>query len=111
MKFIVGAAWLYAFLVLGEAVARAAHLPIPGSVAGMILLWTALGVRLVRLEWVEAGARGLLGVLGLLFVPAGAGLVRFLHAPVEWAVTLAAILVSAFAVMAVTGLLVQRSAP
>jgi holin-like protein len=106
MKVLVGIAWLWAFLGLGTVVVEALGLPLPGSVAGMLLLWAALEARVVRLEWLERGAASLLGVLGLLFVPAGVGLVQY-GGPV-WLVLVPVVAAGALATLAVTGHVVQR---
>ncbi|MBB6097179.1 holin-like protein [Deinobacterium chartae] len=108
MPFLLGLFVLFAFLLLGEGVQRALHLPVPGSVVGMVLLWAALELRLVRLEWVEGAARSLQAILGLLFVPAGAGLVAHLGAGWTWAATLAVMAVALLATLAVTGWTLER---
>ena len=69
---------LLGFYALGEALTRLLHLPIPGSVVGMLLLWASLSLNLVKLEWVQKTSEHLLSILGLLFVPAGAGIVLYL---------------------------------
>jgi holin-like protein len=106
MRLLVGIAWLWAFLGLGSAAVDMLHLPLPGSVAGMLLLWAALEARLVRLEWLERGATSLLGVLGLLFVPAGVGLVQY-GGPI-WLALVPVVAAGALATLAVTGHVVQR---
>jgi holin-like protein len=106
MRLVIGIAWLWAFLGLGTVVVEALGLPLPGSVAGMLLLWVALEARVVRLEWLERGATSLLGVLGLLFVPAGVGLVQY-GGPV-WLVLVPVVAAGALATLAVTGHVVQR---
>ena len=61
---------------LGEIVSRVLHIPIPGPVLGMLLLAGWYGFR--RREPGKAMRRasdGLLRWLGLLFVPAGVGIV------------------------------------
>ena len=77
LEGVLGLGVLLAFAALGEFAAR--FLPLPGSVLGMLLLWLALGVGVVRLSWVERASDALLGVLGLLFVPAGVGLIEYLN--------------------------------
>ncbi len=106
MRLLVGIAWLWAFLGLGTVVVQATGLPLPGSVAGMLILWAALEARVVRLEWLERGAGSLLGVLGLLFVPAGVGLVQY-GGPI-WLVVVPVVAAGALATLAVTGHVVQR---
>ena len=103
---LIGIAWLWAFLGLGAAAVDLLDVPLPGSVAGMLLLWAALETRVVRLEWLERGAGSLLGVLGLLFVPAGVGLVQY-AGPI-WLVLVPVVAAGALATLAVTGHVVQR---
>jgi len=71
----------------GETAARALSLPVPGPVLGLALLFVALqasarwtGVTPETIERTDLGrvADGLLGALGLLFLPAGAGVVGHL---------------------------------
>ena len=72
--------------LLGEAMAHGAGLPVPGPVIGIVLM---IGALAVRARWtgrdvaapdapVSLAADGLLRHLGLLFVPAGAGIVQSL---------------------------------
>jgi holin-like protein len=108
VRLLIGIAWLWAFLGLGSTLVDGLGLPLPGSVAGMLLLWAALEAGAVRLEWLERGASSLLGVLGLLFVPAGVGLAQYAGAGPLWLAVLATVLVGALATLAVTGHVVQR---
>ena len=82
---------LRAFAVLlvcqlaGEVLGRALALPVPGPVLGLVLLVVGLGWA-ARQGWISpAGieatalgrtAGGLLAVLGILFVPAGVGIIQ-----------------------------------
>ncbi|KKB63060.1 murein hydrolase transporter LrgA [Robbsia andropogonis] len=68
---------LLGFQLLGEALALLLHLPIPGSVIGMILLFLFLLWRPSVAKSVEPAADTLLKHLSLLFVPAGAGVMTF----------------------------------
>jgi putative effector of murein hydrolase LrgA (UPF0299 family) len=68
--------------LVGEVVARGLDLPAPGPVIGLALL--ALGLALharrggaVEGSEVERAATALLGVLSLMFVPAGVGVVQY----------------------------------
>jgi holin-like protein len=108
MRLLIGIAWLWVFVGLGTAAVDALGLPLPGSVAGMLLLWAALEARIVNLDWLERGASSLLGVLGLLFVPAGVGLAQYAGAGPLWFAVIAVVLVGALATLAVTGHVVQR---
>lgn len=60
----------------GEAVVRAADLPLPGPVIGMLLLFALVLFRAPLPEALNDTADGLLKHLSLLFVPAGVGVVQ-----------------------------------
>lgn len=83
-RFVLGLGLLLAFAAAGQALTHALGLPLPGSVVGLALLWAALGLKVVRLHWITDAADGLLGVLGLLFIPATAGFLQFLSAGAAW---------------------------
>ena len=66
--------------LLGEALRDVAHLPIPGPVVGMLLLAVFLVARSRRSEMklppgLERSAEMLIANMGLLFVPAGVGVI------------------------------------
>lgn len=63
--------------LIGEVAARAFHMPLPGPVIGMALLFAGL-VAVPRLAVITSTARVLLANLSLLFVPAGVGVVGHL---------------------------------
>jgi holin-like protein len=92
VRVVLGLGVLVGFAALGEGLMRLLHLPLPGSVVGMVLLLLALGLRVVRLHWIEPAADGLLGILGLLFVPATVGAIQFLSAGAEWGLWLLVLL-------------------
>lgn len=64
--------------LLGEVLAMGLHLPIPGPVIGMALLFGILVLRGETPEGLETTADGLLRNLSLLFVPAGVGVMLHL---------------------------------
>lgn len=76
---------LLACQLAGEVLGRASGLPVPGPVIGLVLLVLLLGVgsglgrvSAAGIETTALGrtAAGLLGVLGILFVPAGTGVIQ-----------------------------------
>jgi hypothetical protein len=72
----------------GEALSRGAHVPLPGPVIGLLLLWALLNVAALQAP-VAAMAEPLLNHLSLLFVPVGVGgAVRRAHARGDRAVHL-----------------------
>jgi len=105
--------WLQALLIAafwggGEALVRLARVPLPGSIAGLLLLLALLAAGIVDVRDIERGAGLLLGEMMLFFVPA---VVAVVDHP-EWAgglglKLLAAIVVGTLAVMVVTGGVVE----
>lgn len=66
-------ALLLACQLAGELIAKAAALPVPGPVIGMAILFCGLVVRGKVPAGLGSAAGALLDHLGLLFVPAGVG--------------------------------------
>jgi putative effector of murein hydrolase LrgA (UPF0299 family) len=94
----------------GEVIARAADLPLPGPVIGLVLLLVGLIVR-GRTPEPELTSTGgwLLRNFGLLFVPAGVGIITQLDVLGAnfWALAVA-VPVSTFLGLVVTGWVMQR---
>ena len=76
----------------GELTARLLHLPVPGPVLGMILLFIGLLVRGSVPAPLQETAGGILRHLSLLFVPAGVGVMAHLSRLGEEALPIAAAL-------------------
>ncbi|MBC2594465.1 CidA/LrgA family protein [Ruficoccus amylovorans] len=66
---------LIGFWWLIQSLVNALHLPLPGSMVGLVLLWVMLDRGVLPLHWLEHGADGLLKHLMLFFVPAMLALV------------------------------------
>lgn len=62
---LIGAFWL-----LGEVIARYAHLPLPGGIIGLGLVLLALGFGWLSLSSMKRGANWLLAEMLLFFIPA-----------------------------------------
>ncbi|MCP3177620.1 CidA/LrgA family protein [Desulfuromonas sp. KJ2020] len=102
---VKGLSILLVMQFVGEIISRGLDIPIPGNVLGMGLLLVALGLGIVRLEWVQEAADLLLSHLALLFVPAGVGVMVYLDLIArQWLPIVAATVISTFVVMAVTAL-------
>ena len=99
---------LLAYQLVGELLVRWLGLPIPGPVIGMALLFLTLVVRGRAGDELKSGAGALLQNLSLLFVPAGAGIMLHMQRVAnEWLPIVFALLVSTFAGMAVTALVLK----
>lgn len=101
---------LLVFQLIGEAVSKVAHIPVPGPVLGMVLLAAWYIVRKREPErHVEETANGLLGWLGLLFVPAGVGIVANLQLlRSAWMAVSVSLIVSTLATLVVTAAVMTR---
>jgi holin-like protein len=72
-----GFCYILGFLVAGEILVWATGLPVPGNVAGMLLIFLALHSKLVKLSVVKPAADLLVKYLALFFVPYGVGLMVY----------------------------------
>ena len=77
LRFLGQLALLIAIYLLGNQVARWTHLPIPGNVVGIILLYALLNLGLVRLEHVQDAADFLLRHLVFFFIPVAVDLMNW----------------------------------
>ena len=104
----LGFSILLACLLLGQVVGDHLGLPVPGSVLGMGLLTLLLALGGRAPEGLTRSARGLLGVMPVLFVPAGAGIIEFVgRIRSEWLPIAAALLASTLLTVAATGWTLQ----
>ncbi|HRH88297.1 MAG TPA: CidA/LrgA family protein [Rubrivivax sp.] len=92
MDVLRGFAWLLLCQSVGELLAKALGLGLPGPVLGMLLMLPALNFELVRGP-VEAAANALLAHLSLLFVPVGVGVMTHLSLLSQYGVRLAVVVV------------------
>ena len=99
---------LLLFQCLGEGIVFLFQLPIPGPVAGMLLLMAALLAWPPLEKQVEQAANTLLSNLSLLFVPAGVGVYATASSGSgHWFAILASLVASTALTLAVTGLLLR----
>lgn len=96
------------FQLCGEALVAALHSPIPGPVAGMLLLWLGLALRGGPSAELDEVGSGLIRYLSLFFLPAGVGLF-FLPDAIQryWPAVLAAMVVGTFVSMLFSGWLIK----
>lgn len=59
---------------LGTIIQLVFNLPLPGTVLGLILLFLALYLRIVKIEMIEDICEVLISHMSFLFIPAGVGL-------------------------------------
>ena len=66
--YLKQSAWIFGFTLLGEALHRLLPLPIPAAVYGLVLLFVALCLKLVKAEQINKVSDFLLTILPILFV-------------------------------------------
>jgi holin-like protein len=111
VDYLRGTLLLVALLLLGQGL-HALGCPLPGSVAGLLLLLLALTFGLIKLPWVEHAAGLFLRHMVLLFVPVTVGLVDVLPLLKRSGVAImASLLVSLLATLAATALLARWLLP
>lgn len=102
---------LLLFLYLGKGVQYLTHLPIPGSIFGLLLLFVGLSIRLLPLHYVLPTANFLLNYITLFFVPVGVGLLQYTDLlSAHWLTIIVSSLVSTVAVLVSVGWIYQRLA-
>ncbi|MBM7124079.1 CidA/LrgA family protein [Dyella flava] len=103
--------------LLGEVMQRVLHLPLPGPVIGMFLLAVALLIpckswvarRDNEVSALEQASSSLIANMGLLFIPAGVGIVTELAVlKRDWLPILMGLLVSTVLGLVVTGLVMHH---
>ncbi len=99
---------LLLFQLLGEGAVRLAGLPLPGPVAGMLMLLLWLIWRRRSPRELDETVEVFLRYLALLFVPAGVGLMLYLDFLTEqWLVLSITIIISTAVTLLVTGVTMQ----
>jgi holin-like protein len=99
---------LLVYQLLGEVIALAFKLPIPGPVIGFAALFLTLVVRGAVSDTLRETANGLLGHLSLLFVPAGVGVMVHLgRLRDQWLPIVVALVLSTAITIAVTALVMR----
>lgn len=92
------------FSVLGEGIRILTHLPVPGSILGILFLFLAFEMKVLSPDKIGKTGDFLLNNLTILFVPAGVGLLDYFgDIAAIWPVLLGAVVVCSIATLAITG--------
>lgn len=76
--FVLQFIFIYGFFLLGQLMRELFNIPLPGSILGFLLMFSALSLKLFPLRFVESGATLLLSFLPLFFIPATVGVIEYL---------------------------------
>ncbi|MCP3773123.1 CidA/LrgA family holin-like protein [Paenibacillus sp. MZ04-78.2] len=84
------------------------HLPVPGSILGIVLVFVLLQLKIIRIEWIDLGAKWLLAEMLLFFIPAAVGMVQYQALLRDYGLPIMLVLVcSLVVVMLSAGLMAQ----
>ena len=104
MKYLIQLAIILVFSGLGELCAWLLPFPIPGALYGLVLLFTALCLKIVKFERVEIVGRFLIAIMPLMFTPPAVALITMWDVIKDvWVQTLILIVLTTFIVLFVTG--------
>ena len=76
MKYIIQFEIILAISLIGELMTRLIPLPIPASLYGMAILFTALCTGLIKLSAVKETGYFLVQIMPMMFIPATVGLLE-----------------------------------
>ncbi len=108
MKFLIQFLIIIAFSFAGELLHFLLPLPIPASIYGIILLFAALELKLIKVRQIRETSSFLIAIMPVMFIPAAVGLIDSWHAIGNaWLQYTVVTVVSTFVVMGVSGWITQ----
>jgi holin-like protein len=110
IRIVLQIAGLYVFYWIGGVVQQTFELPVPGSIIGMLLLFSLLLSGLVKESLLDGGADLLLSYMPLFFVPATVGVILYFDVFAgKGSMLLVALLLSTFLIMIISGVVGQKT--
>ncbi len=104
MKYIRQLFIILLFSFLGEGLKSLLPFPVPSSIYGLLLLFGALELHIVKKDAVGDAGKFLIEIMPLMFIPAGVGLIDAWHVLRPVCIPVAVIVVvSTVVVMAASG--------
>lgn len=76
-QYLRAFALLYLCLIIGNLLSAILPFAVPGSIIGMLILFTLLALQIVPADWAKPGCSLLLKNMTLLFVPIGIGIMNY----------------------------------
>ena len=108
MKFLIQFLIIIAFSFAGELLHYCLPLPMPASIYGIILLFLALELKVLKGKDIRETSSFLIAVRPVRFIPAAVGLIDSWHAIANaWLQYIVVTVVSTFVVMAASGWITQ----
>ncbi|MBN3136848.1 CidA/LrgA family protein [Pectobacterium punjabense] len=107
-QYLRAFALIYLCLLAGNAVSALLPFTIPGSIIGMLVLFTLLCSQILPAQWVKPGCNLLIRHMALLFVPIGVGVMNYYDlVSQQFGPIVVSCLISTFIVMLVVGFSTQ----
>ena len=104
MKFLIQFLIIIAFSFAGELLHYLLPLPIPASIYGIVLLFAALELKLVKVKHIRETSGFLIAIMPVMFIPAAVGLIdAWILVQDSWLTFVAVCVISTFVVMAGAG--------
>lgn len=108
MKYLRQFLIILLFSFLGEGLKALLPLPVPASIYGLVLLFAALELGIIKLSAVEDAGKFLIEIMPVMFIPAGAELIESWSALKPICVQVVVIMfVSTIVVMVISGRVTQ----
>lgn len=77
LKGTVQVLFFVVFSMLMNQLVKVLHLNIPGSILGIGVLFLLLQTKVIKLEWIDIGAKWLLAEMLLFFIPPAVGIIQY----------------------------------
>lgn len=108
MRLYVQLMIIFSISLIGEAISTLFHLPIPGSIIGLIILFLALQFKILRLRHVSLVGNFLLANMTILFLPPAVGIMDKFHVIAPYLLPIVLIIIGALVInVIVIALVVQ----
>ena len=98
MKLYVQLMIIFSISLIGEGISYLFHLPIPGSIIGLIFLFLALQFKKLRLRHVSMVGNFLLANMTILFLPPAVGIMDKFHVIAPYLLPIVLIIVGAIVI-------------
>ncbi|SIQ99629.1 CidA/LrgA family protein [Maribacter ulvicola] len=104
-----GILYIFSFLALGEILVYLCNLPIAGNIVGMVAIFIALKLKLIKLNDVKPASDQFIKYMVLFFVPYGVGLMTFYDIlKIHWLAIVVSTVASTILTLYITGIILQK---
>ena len=104
LNFSRGFLIILLFLSFGKFFSAYLPVPFPASIIGLILLFIALSMSLIKVEWITMSGELILKYMALLFIPIGVGLLNYFDLIItHWLAIICSLLFTTLFIMFIVG--------